>query len=82
VDRSVVEIRDAFAHGRLLSVGDVFPATLWKFGISRDGKVPIEFREVLSTDWMKTTRDRIRIETLKIVNCFNARGYPGVKMDL
>jgi hypothetical protein len=40
VGRFLVDIRDAFGHGRLLSVGEVYPATLYKFGIAKDGRVP------------------------------------------
>jgi hypothetical protein len=77
VDRSVLDVRDAFAHGRLLSVGDVYPATLFKFGISRDGKVPIAFREVLTVEWLNKTKLMMRDEQMKVVNCHKARGYKG-----
>ena len=77
VDRKAVDIRDAFAHGRLLSVGDIFPATLYKFGIAQDGKVPVMFQQVLTTDWLNSTKLMLRDEQLKVVNCHKARGYKG-----
>jgi hypothetical protein len=78
VDRRVVDIRDAFAHGRLLSVGDVYPATLYKFGIAQNGEVPVQFQEVLTTEWLDRTKLMIRDEQLKVVNCHKARGYKGL----
>lgn len=77
ISRDVVDIRDSFAHGRLLSVGDVYPATLYKFGIARDGEVPIQFRYVLANDWLNEVKLRIHGEQIKVVNCHKARGYPG-----
>ena len=32
VDKAVVKIRDAFAHGRVFSLAEEFPVTLYKFG--------------------------------------------------
>jgi hypothetical protein len=40
IERDLVDLRDALAYGRLLSVGDIYPATLYKFGIAKDGEVP------------------------------------------
>jgi len=77
VDRSVVDVRDAFAHGRLLSVGDVYPATLYKFSIAQGGKVAIEFQNVLTKEWLNSTKLMIRDEQMKVVKCYKARGYKG-----
>jgi hypothetical protein len=38
VDTTVVRIRDAFAHGRLLTSKEI-PARLWKFGAEKKGQV-------------------------------------------
>jgi hypothetical protein len=77
VDRVLVDVRNAFAHGRLLSVGDVYPATLYKFGIARNGSVPIECQLVLSQDWLAHMKLRIRGEQDKVIRCFKARGFRG-----
>jgi hypothetical protein len=77
VDRILVDIRNAFAHGRLLSVGDVYPATLYKFGIAKDGSVPIECQLVLSSEWFAHMKLRIRGEQDKVIKCFKARGFRG-----
>jgi hypothetical protein len=78
VDESVVVVRDAFAHGRLVTK-TVFPATLWKFGRSRDGRVPVEFCEVLTKDWLVKTSNRIDAERQRVLDCFTARGYQGLR---
>ena len=82
VNTSHVRIRDAFAHGRLLSTGDVFPATLYKFGPARNGKVPVEFSEVLTKDWMDKTRAALREDHRRVAQCFNARDFNGARMDM
>jgi hypothetical protein len=40
VDSQVVIIRDAFAHGRLVTSKEKLPFTLWKFGQPENGRVP------------------------------------------
>jgi hypothetical protein len=42
VDKGVLLIRDAFAHGRLETRNEL-PACLWKFGSSKKGRVKVEF---------------------------------------
>jgi hypothetical protein len=74
---TVVDIRDAFGHGRLLSVGEVYPATLYKFGIAKDGRVPIQYQLVLTADWLAHIRQRILDERTKVVKCHKAQGYTG-----
>jgi hypothetical protein len=82
VDASHVLVRDSFAHGRPLSVGDIYPATLYKFGIAQKGKVPIEFCQLLSKDWMEKTRASLREDTLRVAARFNARNFKGARLDL
>jgi hypothetical protein len=48
---AVLKIRDAFAHGRLVTTSEL-PATLWKFGEPMNGRVPIEFCQVLTLDYL------------------------------
>jgi hypothetical protein len=78
VDTGVIKIRDAFAHGRLLTSGE-FPARLWKFGLARDGRVPVEFCEELTVEWLTEKSKWIDGERQKIVECFKARGYKGLR---
>ncbi len=79
VDRQVVDIRDAFAHGRLLASEQKPPYRLWKFGHPKDGRVPIEFSEELTVEWLTRTRNMIDAQRQKVVDCFNARGYKGLR---
>jgi hypothetical protein len=72
LDRSVVAVRDAIAHGRLVTA-DVFPMTLWKFGRPKDGRVPIEFFEVLTKEWLVAKRNKLFNEKEKVLNLFKAR---------
>lgn len=79
VDRNeVVRIRDAFAHGRLLTSTEI-PARLWKFSHAKQGKVKVEFNEELTPDWLKKTYLMIDGERQKVVDCFKARGYQGLR---
>jgi hypothetical protein len=78
VDREVVRIRDAFAHGRLLTSAEI-PARLWKFGQSKQGRVKVEFCEELTAEWLKNTWLMIDRERQKVVDCFKGRGYEGLR---
>lgn len=78
IDLSVVEIRDAFAHGRLFVYGDSFPGTLWKFGRGKRGQVPVEFCEKLTDEWLTGKRNFIDAQRTRVVECFKARGYRGL----
>ncbi len=52
IDLNVVKIRDAFAHGRLVTMTEL-PYTLWKFGEALNTRVTVDFCEVLTADWLK-----------------------------
>jgi hypothetical protein len=75
---AVLKIRDAFAHGRLVTTSEL-PATLWKFGEPTNGRVPIEFCEVLTLDYLTKTWKMIDGERGKVVTCFEARRYEGLR---
>jgi hypothetical protein len=78
IDIGVVHIRDAIAHGRLVTTEEL-PFRLWKFGANRNGRVDIEFSEELTADWLKSTSDVIVREKQKVLDCFAARGYQGLR---
>jgi hypothetical protein len=78
VDIAVVHIRDAIAHGRLVTTKEL-PFRLWKFGPRKNGHVEIEFSEELTADWLKSTSAMIDREKQKVLDCFTARGYPGLR---
>jgi hypothetical protein len=75
---AVLKIRDALAHGRLVTTSEL-PATLWKFGQPVNGRVPIEFCEVMTFDYMTETWKMIDFERGKVVDCFKARHYEGLR---
>lgn len=70
-------IRDAFAHGRLLTYHEL-PARLWKFSGGKKGRVNIDFSEELTVDYMKGKAALIEQEKNKVIECFKARGYVGL----
>jgi hypothetical protein len=75
---AVLKVRDAFAHGRLMTTSEL-PATLWKFGEPVNGRVPIEFCEDLTLDYLTKTWKMIDNECGKVVACFKARQYEGLR---
>jgi hypothetical protein len=79
VDKTVVTIRDAIAHGRLLATLQQPPYRLWKFGKAKDKRVPIEFCEELTVEWLRAKSDMIFVEKQKVLDCFNGRGYKGLQ---
>jgi hypothetical protein len=81
IDLSVVLVRDALAHGRLFVRGSnpSPPFELWKFGKAKDGKMPVEFSETLTEEWLKAKWLFIRAQQQKVVNCAKTRGYKRLK---
>jgi hypothetical protein len=78
VDDTVVRFRDSFAHGRLVTTSE-FPATLWKFGTAKDGRVPVEYCEELTLELLKEKVIWIDRQRQNVVDCFKARGYQGLR---
>jgi hypothetical protein len=78
VDIGVVHIRDAIAHGRLVTTKEL-PFRLWKFGPRTNGRVDIEFSEELTAEWLKATTAQIDSEKQKVLDCFAARKYEGLR---
>jgi hypothetical protein len=57
VDPTVVDIRDALAHGRIASSLDAFPVTLFKFGRKdATGKILVERVDMLDETWFADKR--------------------------
>jgi hypothetical protein len=81
VDRAVVRIRDALAHGRLYARGSepAPPYELWKFARPKDGKVQVEFAESLTEDWLKEKWLLIDGQSQKVMDCAKGRGYKRLK---
>jgi hypothetical protein len=77
VDTKVVGIRDAFAHGRMVTESGL-PFHLWKFGRASRGRVPVEFSKELTVEWLKETALMIEREKDKVLECFKRRDYKGL----
>lgn len=78
IDESVLLLRDALAHGRLFVRGNdpKPPFELWKFGkANSEGKMPVEFSETLTQDWLKLKWLMVEKEAQKIIECSKSRGY-------
>jgi hypothetical protein len=78
IDKSVVSVRDAIAHGRLVTRTEGFPATLWKFERAKDGKVPAS-NITLTKEWLVATSNNVEAQRIKVLACFKARGYEGLR---
>jgi hypothetical protein len=76
--KEIVAIRNAVAHGRILTTTEL-PARLWNFIGAKDGQMEIEFDQELNADWLKATWLRIDKDKEKVVDCFKARGYTGLR---
>ena len=66
LDRSLVKLRDAIAHGRVSAVAPSDQLRLVKFGPPLDGRVRIEFNEMMTGAWLIEQKQRVSraIETV------------------
>jgi hypothetical protein len=79
VDPNVVEIRDALAHGRIISTAPMFPVTLYKFGIKDGaGRIFVERVDVLNESWFANSRDLLRKQIVSVVECSQGRSYGSI----
>jgi hypothetical protein len=58
VDRELVRLRDAVAHGRVSAAPPSDELRLIKFGPPRKGKVRIEFNQIMTTAWLIEQKQR------------------------
>ena len=80
LDLGVIEIRNAFAHGRLFSDFERLPARLWKFGNKNArGKIDVDFSQLLTPEWLLKNHNFVVREKQKVHSCFNARKYKGLR---
>jgi hypothetical protein len=59
IDSTLVKLRDAIAHGRVSALAPSDQLRLVKFGPPRDGKVRIEFNEMMTTAWLIEQKQRV-----------------------
>ena len=63
IDESIIEIRDAFAHGRLIKTTelDTEDFRLVKFSKPEGGRVRVVFSQLLSEEWFSMQRRRVLV---------------------
>ena len=59
IDRSLVDLRDALAHGRVWSVDGSFPLRLLKFDRPQKGLVRVTWASSLTEEWLDEQRQRL-----------------------
>jgi hypothetical protein len=80
IDPTVVDIRDALAHGRIASAIDAFPVTLFKFG-KKDaaGNIPVERVDVLNESWFSDKRALLGKQIDAVLACSKGRSCTSIK---
>jgi hypothetical protein len=78
IDNDVVDLRDALAHGRLLSLTPEPPFTLYRFGKAANGQVPVESIETIDEQWLKHKIKQTYDEVQKVVECSLRRGHRSI----
>ena len=74
VDKFVVSLRDAVAHGRVFTL-DRFPLRLLKFDKpQKNGNVAIVFDQLMDEDWFKKNVSLVREQIEKVVAMANSSG--------
>jgi len=66
IDRSVVDLRDMLAHGRLSAASPSPPLRLVKFDRPSRGKVRVTASEELTLTWLTGNVTRVRSELAKV----------------
>jgi hypothetical protein len=80
VDPTVVDIRDALAHGRIASRIKEFPVTLFKFGAKdATGKIPVDRVDVLDDRWFADKRAFVLKQIDAVMECSKSRSYKSIK---
>jgi hypothetical protein len=78
IEIGVVGIRDALAHGRLVTL-TAYPLTLYKFGRPQQGRASVENADLLDVAWFEKKRSLVRDQIDKVIGCSRDRGYKIIK---
>jgi hypothetical protein len=79
ISEESAEIRDAIAHGRLIAPDPPsLPFTMWKFGETVNGMVPVRMCRLLTREWLDQTVREIGTDKDKVIKCFKSRKYQGL----
>lgn len=66
VDPTIVDLRDALAHGRIWAETPQPPMQLVKFGKPSDGKTTVTYVELINSAWLDSQIIRVKNEIEKI----------------
>lgn len=72
VDRSLVRLRDALAHGRKYARKPELPFKLIKFGKPANNQVQVEFVATVSTEWLVDQRMRLNCAIASLMVAIDA----------
>lgn len=75
IDKRAVELRDALAHGRVLSTDPQPPMRLFKFGRPNNGNVDKTFDEVMNEVWYTTNGNFTHDQMNKVRELSRIRGF-------
>lgn len=75
VDSTVVTLRDALAHGRVVSLRPSPPLTLYKLAKPKKGIVRIESVDVMTIAWLSAKITLSYGQITKVAECAKARGH-------
>ncbi len=78
VDPSVVELRDALAHGRLLALEARRPLRLFRFGPPREGTVEVRLVVDMTDDWIAAQRGHTYDQLHKVITALARLGPTGM----
>jgi hypothetical protein len=74
IDESLVELRDAIAHGRVLSLRPDGPFHILKFSKPKDGKTQVKISIEMTPEWLSQQTKRTHDEILKVVEVGQSLG--------
>lgn len=74
VDKSIVELRDALAHGRVLALNPQGPFRILKFSKPKNGKVQVTVSVDITPDWLSQQIKHTVNELQKVVKLGQALG--------
>lgn len=60
IDKSIIDIRDAIAHGRVFGDTPQPPMTLWKFSKPSNKRVTVTFSVQLTREWFNEQLSRVQ----------------------
>ena len=74
IDESLVELRDAIAHGRVLSLNPDGPFHILKFSKPIDDKTQVKISVDMTPEWLSRQTKRTHDEILKVVRVGKSLG--------